>query len=162
MATPRIPPKIARTVAGMARHKGNIDQGVFLTDLMEAFGGSRHLAQTMYNEFQSAPPGGLARTKMMQTIQSLIISTTAANLTNARDPEKMTEEELVERIGAYFEQIEAGELVAPADLAERDVGMGVDRTGGRGSAVGPGAGGGDPVPADGAAGAADGAEPAPT
>lgn len=110
---PRTQP-VARNARALMQSKGTIDQEVFLSDLIEVFGGSRRLAHAMHDEFQKASPGGLARQKLLQTIQHLIISTTQMNLTKVVNPSDLTDEDLEELVGDYIEKIETGRLVSPA------------------------------------------------
>ena len=107
--------QMAQSVKELVASKGTIDQEVFLADLMEVFGGSRKLAVAMYDEFQSAPRGGLARQKLLHTIQHLIISTTSMNLTKVVNPSDLTDQDLKDLLGDYFEKVETGRLVAPPD-----------------------------------------------
>lgn len=98
----------------LMQSKSTIDQEVFLADLIEVFGGPRRLAHAMHEEFQRASPGGLARQKLLQTIQHLIISTTQMNLTKVVQPGDLTDEDLEELVGDYIEKIETGRLVSPS------------------------------------------------
>lgn len=111
--------KLTQDVRALLDGKGGtIDQGVFLQEVMDAFGGPRALALAMVEEYHEAAAGGLARQKLLQTIQHLIISTTQFNMTKVRDANKMTDEELQQGIAEYLGQVEAGELVAPEGVTE--------------------------------------------
>lgn len=113
--------KLTRDVRNLIDGKGStIDQGVFLQELMDVFGGPRQLAIAMHQEYMEAQPGGLARQKLLQTIQHLIISTTQFNMTKVRDPSKMSDEDLDKLASEYLGQIHAGELVPPSGAEETD------------------------------------------
>lgn len=136
--------QLVAAVKNLVHSKGSIDQTVFLQDLMEVFGGSRKLAIAMFDEYQNAPAGGLARQKLLQTIQHLIISTTQMNMTKVVNPSDLSDQDIKDMLGDYFGEIEAGRLVAPSapqgDPEQSEAGAG-------GSAI-PGAGAGasgDPV-----------------
>lgn len=100
-----------RLIAGKG---ATIDQGVFLQEIMDVFGGPRELAIAMYADYKAAPNGGLARQKFMLAIQHLIISTTQFNMTKVLRAEQLTDEELQDALGGYLERISTGRLVPPA------------------------------------------------
>ena len=95
-----------------------VDQGVLLSDLMDVIGGPRVLAKTMWEEYQRAPAGGLARQKFLFMVQSLIISTTASNLTKIIKPETLTDEDLQDMIEERLKRISDGSMVAPTPAAD--------------------------------------------
>ncbi len=101
--------RLVNRVKRLLTNKSTIDQGVFLQELIDAFGGPRELARKMRAEFDLAPQGGLARQKLFTTIQHLIISTTSLNLTRTVDPSSLSDLDLADSIGAHLEVLEEKE-----------------------------------------------------
>lgn len=101
--------QLVKRVKRLLTNKSTIDQGVFLQELIDAFGGPRELARKMRAEFDLAPQGGLARQKLFTTIQHLIISTTSLNLTRTVDPSSLSDLDLADSIGAHLEVLEEKE-----------------------------------------------------
>lgn len=110
---------LARQTRQLIDAKGStIDQSVLLQDIIDSFGGPRQLAMAFVSEYHAAQPGGLARQKLLQTIQHLIISTTQFHLTKVKDETKLSDEELEKEIEEYLGKIHAGRLVSPAGAEE--------------------------------------------
>lgn len=77
-----------------ASKQNGIDTSVLLNDLIDCFGGPFSLAKAIHQEFVTAKPGSMVRTRTIEIINRLVMANTQYELTNLKKPSDMDDEEL--------------------------------------------------------------------
>lgn len=85
-------PSIVRdTIKGT---KSPVDSSNLLAELIEIWGGPRHLARSIYEEFMAAQQGGMTRQRILEMLQRLVINVTTDDTKRPLNPAQYSTEEL--------------------------------------------------------------------
>lgn len=96
-----IPASVKKALVGEAK-AGGMDAERMLAAALESWGGPEALMADLRLEFKAAPAGGIARQRILDMIQRLVMYCTERNLTRVKKPEDMTTEELEAVLAHYI------------------------------------------------------------
>jgi len=105
-----LPPGLTRA---LAEPKANADSAALLSDIIDVWGGVRRLATVIHAEYQRAGPGSQTRQRLLQMIQSLILTNTTNEIGRVTRPADMSDEEL-QAVALYYMKKVLGDAAPPA------------------------------------------------
>jgi hypothetical protein len=85
------------------------DSAELLAAVVKSWGGVDRLAGDMFQEFKTAKPGSIVRSRIMEAVQRLIINNTNAGLSDVRQPSDMTNGELEGKAMELLKKIKEAE-----------------------------------------------------